>query len=160
MNIGKNTVVAIDYTLKDDAGEVVDTSTGSEPLYYLHGSGQIVAGLEQALNGKTVGDHVDVSIAPKDGYGERDEKRSMKVERDRLPPDMEPEVGMQLAAEGPQGEVVPLWVVAVDAKQVTLDGNHPMAGKTLHFSVDVRVVRDATKDELSHGHVHGPGGAH
>jgi FKBP-type peptidyl-prolyl cis-trans isomerase SlyD len=160
VKIAKNTVVSIDYTLKDDAGEVVDSSSGGDPLTYLHGHAQIVDGLEQALEGKGVGDNVVVSVAAKDGYGERNAAKVMTIERSRLPQDMEPEVGMQLAAEGPRGEVVPLWITAVAANEVTLDGNHPMAGKTLHFTVDVRSVRQASTEEMQHGHVHGPGGQH
>jgi FKBP-type peptidyl-prolyl cis-trans isomerase SlyD len=160
VKIAKNTVVSIDYTLKDDAGEVVDSSSGGDPLTYLHGHAQIVDGLEQALEGKGVGDNVVVSVAAKDGYGERNAAKVMTIERSRLPQDMEPEVGMQLAAEGPRGEVVPLWITAVAANEVTLDGNHPMAGKTLHFTVDVRSVRQASSEEMQHGHVHGPGGHH
>lgn len=160
MKIAKDSVVAIDYTLKDDDGEVVDTSVGQDPLHYLHGHGNIVTGLELALEGKEAGAHVDAKIAPKDGYGERDDKRVMKVERSALPPEMKPEIGMQVAAEGPQGQVVPLWITEVNDKGVTLDGNHPMAGKTLHFSVDIKSVRQATAEELQHGHVHGPGGHH
>ncbi len=160
MKIAKNTVVAIDYTLKDDEGEIVDSSEGQDPLHYLHGHGNIVAGLERALDGKEAGENVSVSIAPKDGYGERNEARVLKVERSALPSEMEPEVGMQVAAEGPNGQVLPLWITEVADKSVTLDGNHPMAGKTLHFTVDIRSVRDATAEELQHGHVHGPGGHH
>jgi FKBP-type peptidyl-prolyl cis-trans isomerase SlyD len=160
MKIGKNTVVSIDYTLKDDAGEVLDSSQGGEPLTYLHGHGQIVDGLERALEGKGVGENVKVAVPPKEGYGERNNAKVLKIERSRLPTDVAPEVGMQLAAEGPKGEVVPLWVTAIVGEEVTLDGNHPMAGKTLHFTVDVRGVREASKDEMHHGHVHGPGGHH
>jgi FKBP-type peptidyl-prolyl cis-trans isomerase SlyD len=160
LKIAKNTVVSIDYTLKDDAGEVLDSSSGNEPLTYLHGHAQIVEGLERALEGKGVGENIAVSVPPKEGYGERNAQKVMTIERSRLPSDMEPEVGMQLAAEGPKGEVVPLWITAVAGDAVTLDGNHPMAGKTLHFSVDVRSVRQASKDEMQHGHVHGPGGHH
>lgn len=160
MKISKNTVVSIDYTLKDDAGEVLDSSQGGEPLAYLHGHGQIVDGLERALEGKGVGDNIKVSVPPKEGYGERNNAKVLKIERSRLPSDVTPEIGMQLAAEGPKGEVVPLWVTSVHGDEVTLDGNHPMAGKTLHFTVDVRGVREASKEEMHHGHVHGPGGHH
>jgi FKBP-type peptidyl-prolyl cis-trans isomerase SlyD len=158
MKIGKNSVVSMEYTLKDDAGEVVDSSEGSEPLTYLHGHGQIVAGLERALDGKVKGDKVTVTVSPKDGYGERNDKKVMQIERSRLPGEMKPEVGMQLAAEGPGGEVVPLWITKIAGDDITLDGNHPMAGKALHFAVEIKDIREATKQELDHGHVHGAHG--
>ncbi len=158
MKIGKNSVVSMEYTLKDDAGEVVDSSEGSEPLTYLHGHGQIVAGLESALDGKAKGDKVSVTVSPKDGYGERNDKKVMQIERSRLPGEMKPEIGMQLAAEGPNGEVVPLWITKIAGDDITLDGNHPMAGKALHFAVEIKDIRQATKQELDHGHVHGEHG--
>ena len=160
MKIEKNSVVAIDYTLKDDAGETLDSSAGQEPLHYMHGHNNIVDGLEKALDGKDVGDKLTVTVTPKDGYGERDEKKILKVESSALPKEMAPEIGMQVAAEGPSGDVVPLWITAVEGASVTLDGNHPMAGKTLHFTVEVKSIRAASEEELNHGHVHGPGGAH
>lgn len=160
MKITANTVVSIDYTLTDDDGEIIDTSKGQAPLTYLHGHGQIVAGLERHLEGRESGDSLQADIAPADAYGEYDSGKVLRVPRGELPEDLTPEVGMRLLAEGPNGESVPLWVVEVSPSEVTLDGNHPLAGQTLHFAVDVREVRQATEEELEHGHVHGPGGEH
>jgi FKBP-type peptidyl-prolyl cis-trans isomerase SlyD len=160
MNIAKNSVVKIDYTLKDDDGDVIDSSEGGEPLEYLHGHSQIVTGLERALEGKASGDKVSVAVAPADGYGNVEPNKVMDVPRQNLPKELEPEVGMQLAAEDQNGHRVPVWITKVGKDSVTLDGNHPLAGKTLHFEVQVRGVRSATKEELKHGHAHGPGGHH
>lgn len=161
MTIKKDAVVALEYTLKNDAGDVIDSSSDSgEPLHYLHGHGNIVPGLERALSGKAVGDAVAVVVSPEDGYGEHDPAGVLTVTRTQLPEDLEPEVGMMLAMQSPDGRTLPLTVTAVTDDGVTLDANHPLAGQTLHFDVTVRMVRDATAEELEHGHVHGPGGAH
>ncbi len=160
MRIGKDTVVSIEYTLKDDAGEVLDSSVGEDPLDYLHGHGQIVPGLERALDGKDVGEKLTVDVSPADGYGERHQDRVFAVPRGQLPKKLQPKVGMQLAAEGPDGDAMPVWIIGVDDEAVTLDGNHPLAGQTLHFAIEVKSVRAATKDELEHGHAHGEDGHH
>jgi FKBP-type peptidyl-prolyl cis-trans isomerase SlyD len=159
MKVAANTVVTIDYTLRNDRGDTIDSSSGA-PMAYLHGHGNIVPGLERALEGLEAGGSVDVKVAPEDGYGVRDEERIMEVPRDQLPPGVDPEPGMALEAEGPDGEPFPLWITEVDDEMVTLDGNHPLAGENLHFQVTVREVRAATADEQHHGHAHGPHGAH
>lgn len=158
--IKANQVVAIDYTLKNADGEVIDTSDGAEPLHYLHGHENIVPGLERALTGRQVGDAFSVVVPPADGYGEVDPDQMVKVKRTELPDDLEPEVGVRLAMETENGEVIPLTISQVDDATVTLDRNHQLAGQTLYFEITVRAVRDATDEELVHGHVHGPGGAH
>ncbi len=160
MKIAANTVVSIDYVLRDDEGDVVDSSEGEEPLAYIHGHEQIVPGLERALDGRVKGDTVDAKIEPKDGYGERDDKRILRITRDELPPGMKPAIGMEVGAEDEDGEHIPFWITEVRDKEIVLDGNHPLAGKTLHFAVKIVDVRAATKEELSHGHVHGTGGHH
>lgn len=160
MNIQNDSVVTIDYTLKNDAGEVLDSSQGAGPLHYLHGHENIVPGLERALSGKSVGDVLDVVVSPEEGYGTRDPERVVNIEREKLPPDLEPEVGMMLAMQTPDGHSIPVQVTAVSGRDVTMDANHELAGQTLHFHVEVRSVREATGEELSHGHVHGPGGHH
>lgn len=160
MSIQTNSVVAIDYTLKNDAGEVIDSSQGKQPLHYLHGHGNIVPGLEEALTGKTAGDAVAVSVPPEKGYGARDEKRVFDVPRDRMPADLELQVGTQLAMQTKDGTTVPLTVAAVKPDKVTVDANHALAGQALHFDVQVRDVRPATAEELQQGHVDGPRGAH
>ena len=158
MQVGADKVVAIHYTLRDDAGEVLDSSEGRNPMTYLHGAGNIVPGLEQALNGKQVGDELKVKVAPADGYGERDEANVRNVPRRRLP---EGKIvpGMRLRLETEHGPMI-VAVTAVQGDYATIDGNHPLAGKTLHFEVKVVEVRDATAEERTHGHVHGPGGHH
>lgn len=158
MKIESDTVVSIDYVLKDDAGQVLDQSKG-EPLAYLHGHRNIVPGLESALEGMEAGQSTTAQIAPEQGYGAHDPKKVLQVARAQLSPDVEPKVGMMLHAETEQGPV-PLWVTGVADEQVTVDGNHPLAGKTLNFEVSIKDVRAATPEELTHGHVHGPGGHH
>lgn len=159
MKIARHSVVTIDYTLTSPDGEVLDTSKGGEPLSYLHGVGMLIPGLEKNLEGKGAGEGFDVKVAPHEGYGLRDERLVHKVTRKQLPPGLEVELGLELSARGPEGELV-MTVVAVEGEEITLDGNHPLAGIELHFTGEVKGVREATKDELSHGHVHGAGGHH
>lgn len=157
MHIERDRVVVLHYTLKNDAGEVLEASHGSAPIAYLHGHGNLVPGLEKALAGKRSGDTLSVVVAPAEGYGERSPGLVQVVAKSALKLDADPVVGMQLTARGPQGTRV-LTVTQVGRDTVTLDGNHPMAGKTLHFDVEVTEVRKATREELAHGHVHGVGG--
>ena len=159
MKIAQDAVVSFDYTLKDDEGTVLDESAG-EPLIYLHGHDMIVPGLEQALEGKTVGEQVLAVIAPADGYGERTEDGTMRVERARLPEGFDGDVGDPIEAGAPDGSALTLWIINANDEAVFVSTDHPLAGVTLHFDVTIREVRAATHDELSHGHVHGPGGAH
>ena len=159
MKIETNKVVGIEYTLKDKDGAVIDTNAGSgEPLYFIQGLGTIVPGLERAMNGRTLGESFDVEIKAVDGYGEHDPARSRKVPRSVVG-DMDVKVGMMLQATGPEGASV-VTVSAVTDEDITIDGNHPMAGKDLFFSIKVADIRDATEEEMSHGHVHGPDGHH
>jgi FKBP-type peptidyl-prolyl cis-trans isomerase SlyD len=160
MKATKDSVVSIDYTLTNEAGEVLDTSNGGEPLDYLHGHGQIVPGLERELEGKRAGDSFQIKVSPADGYGDHDHRKVMTVPRKQLPKGLAPEVGMQLTAQGPNGEQIALWIVEVSDREIKVDANHPLAGQTLHFDVAVRSVREASEEELEHGHVHGEGGHH
>ena len=157
MQIEKNKVVSIDYTLKDDDGKILDTSEGREPLNFIHGNGHLIPGLEEALEGKTKNDKLNVAIPPEKGYGLRSEEMIQSVDKSNFDKDAQIEVGMQFQAQMDQG-VQMFTVTKIEEKKVTLDGNHPLADKTLHFDVDVKDVREATKEELEHGHVHGPGG--
>ena len=159
MQVTKNKVVSIDYTLKDDAGEVIDSSEGSEPLFYLHGFENIVPGLEAALEGRNAGDKVQVSVSPSEGYGERDDSLQQVVPRQAFQGVEDLQVGMQFRAESDAGQQI-VTIIAVDGDDVTVDANHPLAGETLNFDITIVEVRDATADELEHGHVHGPGGEH
>ncbi len=157
MLITDRCAVSIHYTLTDDAGDVLDSSIGREPLTYLHGSGQIVPGLEHALVGRAAGDAFSVDIAPEDGYGPRSESMVQVVPRAAFQGVARLEPGMQFEAGGDQGSLS-VVITAIDGDQVTVDGNHPLAGQTLHFDVEVTAVRAASAEEVLHGHVHGTGG--
>ncbi len=159
MNITKDRVVSIDYTLTGNDQKVIDSSEGGEPLTYLHGHGQLVPGLERALEGKAAGEPVKVSVPPEEGYGARDAAKIGPVPRAAFAKVGEVKPGMRFQAGGSDG-VGMVTVVEVGDETITVDGNHPLAGETLHFDVTVRDVREATAEELSHGHVHGPGGHH
>jgi len=155
MQIAKDTVVAIDYTLKDDEGAVLDTSEGKEPLSYLHGSGNIIPGLEQALEGKAAGDELNVRVEPAQAYGERSDELQQAVPRDLFKGVEDLQPGMQFQAQGGEGgQAQVVTVVAVEGDQVTVDANHPMAGIALNFDVKVKDVRPATDEEREHGHAH------
>lgn len=156
MQIAKNAVVAIDYTLTDGEGQVLDTSQGRGPLAYLHGAGNIIPGLEKALEGKAEGEKVNVSVPPEEGYGQRDESLIQAVPKKMFAETAEPEPGMQFQAQGPDGARV-LTILKVEDDQVTVDANHPLAGQELNFDVAVVNVREASEEELEHGHVHEPG---
>jgi FKBP-type peptidyl-prolyl cis-trans isomerase SlyD len=159
MSIQQDQVVSIHYTLKNDAGEVLDGSAEGEPLTYLHGHGNLIAGLERELTGKKAGDKLQVKIPPADGYGEYDKALIQKVPRRALKGIAKITVGMRLQAQTEHG-VRAVTVSHVAGDMVTLDGNHPLAGQNLNFDVEVADVRPASAEELSHGHVHGPGGHH
>jgi FKBP-type peptidyl-prolyl cis-trans isomerase SlyD len=155
MRITKNSVVTFHYTLNDSEGKLLDTSAGRDAFAYLHGGGMIVPGLEEQLEGKAKGDSMQVEVEPAKGYGEVDPQLVQRVPLDRF--------GGQPVEEGMQFQTPDnrVWsVLEVKDDQVVLNGNHPLAGVTLHFSVEVTDVREATAEEISHGHVHGPGGHH
>jgi FKBP-type peptidyl-prolyl cis-trans isomerase SlyD len=158
--IAHGKVVSIHYTLRDDAGNVVDSSAGGEPLVYLHGGGNIIPGLEAALEGVAVGADKQVVVPPGEGYGEKEGPPPQVIPRDAFPAGVDLQVGMQFGVEGPDGQPMPVWVLAVDTERVTLTFDHPLAGQSLHFDVTVVSVRDASAEELQHGHPHGPGGHH
>jgi len=157
MQIAKHKAVSINYTLTNDAGTVVDTSEGREPLAFIQGIGNIIPGLEKALDGKAAGDQLNVIIAPEDGYGLRNDSLVQTVKREVFGEDMELEVGMCFRTSGGNGPEV-ISITQIEGDQVTVDGNHPLAGEALTFDVEVVEVRDASEEEIGHGHVHGPGG--
>ena len=159
MSIQKDSVVTLHYTLKDDAGEVIDSSAGGDPLAYLHGHGNLVAGLERELTGKVAGDSVNVKLTPAEGYGEYDAAMVQRVPRRQFKGIANVHVGMKLHAQTQDGprEVT---VTQVLGDTVTIDANHPLAGKNLNFAIEITDVRDATTEELEHGHVHGAHGHH
>jgi FKBP-type peptidyl-prolyl cis-trans isomerase SlyD len=152
-------VVTMHYTLTDDRGEVLDSSRGSEPLAYLHGASNIIPGLERALEGTAAGHKANVTVAPAEGYGEKNPEAVFEAPREHFPPDLELKPGVRVSADGPNGPISFL-VVSVNDQTATLDGNHPLAGQTLHFDVEIVNVRAATEEEKEHGHVHGEGGHH
>lgn len=160
MKIANGSVVSIDYKLHLGDGVVVDASEQGDPLTYLHGEGQIVPGLERALDGLAVGDSRNVVVPPVDGYGERDPRGLQDVDRKAFPKDVELKTGLELGAMGPDGEVFHFVVHEVKGDTVVIDTNHPLSGKTLHFDVTVREVREATAEERAHGHAHGGGCGH
>ncbi|MBF0278681.1 MAG: peptidylprolyl isomerase [SAR324 cluster bacterium] len=160
MKIEKNKVASIDYTLKDNNGEVMDTSEGGEPLAYIHGIGNLIPGLENELEGKKEGDSFKITIEPGDAYGFRDDELTQVAPRSAFEGVEEPlEVGMQFRVQAEEGEQI-ATVVDIDGDNITLDANHPMAGETLNFDVSIVSIREATEEELEHGHPHGPGGTH
>jgi FKBP-type peptidyl-prolyl cis-trans isomerase SlyD len=159
MNIAANCVAYIHYTLTDPQGAVIDSSAGGEPLAYLHGAGNIIPGLEKALEGKQPGDKLTVTVAPEQGYGVRDEALVQQVPRRAFQGVGELKPGMRFHAQSERGPMQ-VTVTQVKGDMVTVDGNHDLAGQTLKFDVEVAKVREATSEELMHGHVHGEGGHH
>jgi len=159
MQIEAQKVVTLNYTLTDNEGTVIDESNDNT-FAYLHGASNIIPGLENALVGKQAGETLSVSVPPKDGYGEHDETRTQNVPKDMFPEDTEIATGMQFHAQGPNDETIVVTVTEVDDETVTVDGNHPLAGVELNFSVEIIEVRDALQEEIDHGHVHGPGDHH
>ena len=157
MKIAEKHVVTLNYTLKDNDDNIIDQSEDGS-FCYLHGASNIIPGLENALTGKSSGDELSVSVAPEEGYGPRDDARIQEVPRDAFPPEPEIEPGMQFNAEGPDGQAVMVTIAKVEGGTITVDGNHPLAGVTLNFDVTIADIRDASAEELEHGHVHGPGG--
>ena len=158
--IAKNKVVSLSYCLKDAQGEELDRADNDKPLEYLHGMGELVPGLENALTGLKVGDKKDVTVKPEEGYGEVMSDLKMQVERKMFPADQKIAIGMQFMAELGDGRKHPFRVVEMQEDNINIDGNHPLAGQTLHFSVEVMGLRDAKPEELEHGHSHGEGSAH
>jgi FKBP-type peptidyl-prolyl cis-trans isomerase SlyD len=159
VEITADRVVTLHYTLKDDNGAVLDSSAGGEPLAYIQGHGNLVSGLEKALEGKQDGNTLAVSVAPADGYGIRDEALIQRVPKRSLQGSGQIKKGMQFQART-DGGMRTFTVTAVIGDMVTLDGNHPLADQTLHFDIEIVGVREATTEELEHGHVHGAGGHH
>jgi FKBP-type peptidyl-prolyl cis-trans isomerase SlyD len=159
MQIADNTAVSIHYTLSNDAGEVIDSSIGDEALVYLHGAGNIISGLEKALQSKAAGDKFNVRIGAEDAYGEYMDEMVQVISRKMFEGIDTVEVGMQFHADVSYGPGV-VTVVNVDGDDITIDGNHPLAGEALTFDVEVIDIRPATEDEIAHGHIHGAGCHH
>lgn len=158
MHITDKTAVQIHYTLTNGSGEELDSSRGEEPLTYLHGAGNIIPGLEAALVGKQVGDTFTVTIAPEQAYGAIDESMVQQVSR-KMFDDIDIEIGMQFHADVSHGSGI-ITITEINGDDVTVDGNHPLAGEALTFDVEVIDVRPASDDEMAHGHIHGSGCHH
>jgi FKBP-type peptidyl-prolyl cis-trans isomerase SlyD len=154
MTITKNRVVSIDYTLTDEQNNVIDSTSGQEPLDYLHGFENIIPGLEKALEGKSRGDHFAVNIPPAEAYGERDERLIAEIPLANFQGVDDVKPGMQFHTDSSEG-IRLVTVTKVGDSTVTIDGNHPLAGMALNFDVTVTAIREASAEELGHGHVHG-----
>jgi len=159
MTITKNSIATLHYTLKDDAGEVLDIADENNPFLYMHGVGGMIPGLEKALENRAAGENVVVSVPPAEAYGERNPDLTQDVPREMFGEvdDDDMKVGAQFQAQTDQGVEI-ITVAAIEGDTIKIDGNHPMAGETLHFDVNILDIRDATDEEISHGHPHGPGG--
>jgi FKBP-type peptidyl-prolyl cis-trans isomerase SlyD len=160
MSILTNKVISFNYTLKDDEGTILDSSANKEPLTFLSGSQQIIPKLEEALSGMIIGSKKNIKIAAADAYGEYSEDAIQKIKMDQFPKEANIEVGMTYIANSPDGKQMPFLVSEINEQDITVDFNHPLAGKNLEFDVELLDVRDATPEEIQHGHVHGPGGHH
>lgn len=155
IKVEDNRVVALAYTLTDSEGAQLDEASAGEPLLYLHGHGNLMPGLEQALEGRGEGDRFEVELAPDDAFGPRAADAERTLPRDAFPDEVELEAGLELALEDDAGEVIPFWVKSVHDDRVVIDLNHPFAGRTVRFTGEVLKIRDASADELEHGHPHG-----
>jgi len=158
--IGENSVVAMHYKLTDGDDITIDSSEGSEPLTYLHGSGNVIPGLEKALVGKAEGDNLQVEVAPAEGYGEILPELIQSIEKSSFQGVEKIEVGMSFEATGPDGSMQRVEVKEIEGDMITIDANHPLAGITLKFDVTIVSIREATEQELEHGHVHTHGDDH
>ena len=159
MQIGDQKVVTLHYTLTDNDGKVIDKSEDGS-FAYLHGASNIIPGLEDALAGKSAGEEMSVSVSPEQAYGVRDEAMLQQVPKNMFEDDSQIAVGTQFHAQGPNGEMLVVTVMEVEDEHVLVDGNHPLAGVELNFDVKIIDVRDASEEEVEHGHVHAPGGHH
>lgn len=157
MQIESNSVVTLHYTLKDNDGNIIDQSDDGSFLY-MHGAMNIIPGLENALAGKSAGDEISVKVSPEEGYGVKDDARIQEVPKDMFDSADEIQVGVQFHAQGPDGSAVVVTVIEVKDDAVVIDANHALAGVDLNFEVKIVDVREATEEEVAHGHVHGPHG--
>jgi FKBP-type peptidyl-prolyl cis-trans isomerase SlyD len=154
MQVEKNKVVEIDYTLKDDDGQLLDSSEGRDPLSYIQGVGNLIPGVESALEGKSAGERVQIIVPPESGYGVRDDSLVLSIERDKFSEVGDLQEGARFRMETQKGPVI-FTVLKVGDSEVLVDGNHPLAGMSLNFDITIQSVREATSEELDHGHVHG-----
>ncbi|HIF47916.1 peptidylprolyl isomerase [Candidatus Thioglobus sp.] len=160
MTVKKDAVVEMHYTLKNDAGEVVDSSKGQDPMPFIQGRGNIIPGLEKELEGMKAGDTCDVSVKPEDGYGVHHAEGIQEIPKEALQGIENIEIGMELQSQDEQGNPFIVRVEEIKDDVVIINANHPLAGQTLHFNVSIESVREATADELEHGHVHSASCSH
>lgn len=160
MKVAENTVVSFHYALSDASGEALESSQGREPLAALIGAGNIIPGVERALIGHGPGDRVEVTVAPADAYGERREDHVQRVPKKYFRDAERLKVGMQTVLATRDGHQRVVTVAKIGSSVIDVDLNHPMAGRTLRFELEVVDVREASSEEIAHGHVHGPGGHH
>jgi FKBP-type peptidyl-prolyl cis-trans isomerase SlyD len=153
MQVEKDKVVEIDYTLKDENGDVLDSSEGRQPLSYIQGIGNLIPGVESALEGKSSGERVEITVPPETGYGVRDDSLLLTIQREKFGEVEDLQRGLRFRMDTPDGPMI-FTVVRFDETEVLVDGNHPLAGMTLNFDITVQSVREATTEELEHGHVH------
>lgn len=158
--VSSGKVVGMSYSLRNDAGVILDQASHDEPFLYIQGSSQIVPGLESGLEGLKIGEKKTVTVPPEEGYGPLQPGLKMTVKKDQFPDVKDIQAGMQFQAQSPEGHGMVFTIVEVAGEDVTIDGNHPLAGQTLTFAVEILSIRDATEEEQSHGHVHGEGGHH
>ena len=160
MTVAKDKVVSVIYTLTDDQGALLDTNKGQEVLDFIQGHGMMIPGFEKALEGATEGQTLSFTVSPAEGYGESNEEFIIEVPRTAFPEDEEVQVGWQVTGTTPDGQMQAFRVLDVSDEIIKLDANHPLAGKNLNFEVEVIALRDATEQELTHGHVHADGHDH
>ena len=160
MAIEQNKVVTMNFTLKDDEGNVLDSTEKGGPFSYISGTNMVLPKLEEALNGMLIGSKKNLKLEAKDGYGNYNDDAIQVVGKENFPEDIVLEIGMEYMANNPDGVKMPFTISNVDGEEITIDFNHPLAGKNLNFDIELLNVRDATAEELSHGHVHGAGGHH
>lgn len=158
MPIAQNKIVTFNYTLKDDTGNILDSTAGSTPFSFLSGNGQILPKLEDAMNGMLVGSRKNVKISAPDAYGNYNKEAVQQVDRTNFPENTDLQPGMQFVANSPEGNQMPFIIAEVHENNIKIDFNHPLAGKNLEFDVELVDIRDATAEELAHGHAHGDGG--
>ncbi len=160
MAIEQNKVVTMNFTLKDDEGNVLDSTEKGGPFSYISGTNMVLPKLEEALSGMLIGSKKNLKLEAKDGYGNYNDDAIQVVGKENFPEDIVLEVGMEYMANSPDGVKMPFTISNVDGEEITIDFNHPLAGKNLNFDIELLNVRDATAEELSHGHVHGADGHH
>jgi FKBP-type peptidyl-prolyl cis-trans isomerase SlyD len=160
MAIGTNKVVTLNFTLKDEEGNVIESTENAEPFQFISGNNQILPKLEEEVDRMLIGTKKKININPADAYGEYNQQAVQKIDKKEFPENMKLEEGMRFVANSPEGKEMPFIINSIDENEITVDFNHPLAGKNLNFNVELLDVRDATPEELSHGHVHGSGGHH